>query len=351
MPPRFVATDDGAPLYCCCEFIDRHGKRAHGLDVGACDSCFHLMCDCQPGACSSIVADIDDRVRCPAHGGSVHCGFDGLASVLLLPYLGNIAAAGPVHTIAVALAVPAGVLLLHRRSLRRRERSRFFIGWTVGTYAFGNLAFTLLVGERIWFGLWLACAGLQLTAAVYASMTRAPPPSYHPASTLSDAEDGGGSGNEDESLSGAPLVGADKPTAAVSDRVQDDDPSDGVVRCAMCDLVVPGYDHHCVWLDACIGRHNLGVFMRGCATLMAAVGLQGALCAHRAFERRVWGAEAVIASYAGIIVLGLLALLTSVTFNLARGVTAYQARRRRRSGQPLPTMSWATLVDGLRGVC
>ena len=125
----------------------------------------------------------------------------------------------------------------------------------------------------------------------------------------------------------------------------------GAVRCAMCELVVPGYDPHCVWLDACIGSHNLGVFGRGCAALMIAVAIQGVLCARRAAERSVWGAEAVLASYACIIVVGLLALLASVALNLSRGMTAYQVRRRRRSGQPLPFMRWTTLVDGMRRVC
>ena len=114
---------------------------------------------------------------------------------------------------------------------------------------------------------------------------------------------------------------------------------------------VVGYDHYCIWLDTCIGAHNLGVFARGCLALTGGVALQGVLCARRARARHVWGAEAVLALYAVVLVAGLLALLTGLAINLSRGVTAYEVRLRRRRSQPVPPMRCGTLATGLWRVC
>ena len=119
----------------------------------------------------------------------------------------------------------------------------------------------------------------------------------------------------------------------------------------MCGRLTPGYDHHCVWIDACIGAHNLGVFARGCAALAAALGVQGVLCARRAAARGTWGAEAVLACYAATLVGGLVVLLGAVLANLARGVTSYQLRRLRRAGGTPPPMSGEKLRRGLRTLC
>ena len=123
------------------------------------------------------------------------------------------------------------------------------------------------------------------------------------------------------------------------------------VRCTFCGVWIPGYDHHCIWLNACIGRHNLGVFMRGCLALFAALALQGSACAQLAHTRAVWGMEAVMALYALLLCLALLALLLSLTHNLSRGLTAYEVRRRRRCNQPLPSASMSTLLQGLHRSC
>ena len=103
-------------------------------------------------------------------------------------------------------------------------------------------------------------------------------------------------------------------------------------------------------LDACIGAHNLGVFARGCAALAGGVAVEGVLFAQRASHRRVWGAEAALAWYALLIVIGLLLLLANVAVNLARGATAHQLRRLRRSGGTLPPLRWANLSGGSRKV-
>ena len=338
---------DVEPAFCCCEFIDRHGQRAHLSDAGACDRVINALLGCEAVALANWWADVDDRLRLPQYGGAVHVGLEGFMAALLLPILANIAAHGPWHALAVVLIVPPAVILLHLRSVRMRRRSRFFPSWTACSFVYGNLAFTILVGEHVHFGLWVACAALQLAAASCASTTRTPPPgnSYSTcaeADAAADEESG-----EDAVSSTATLVATEQSAAAPESWVR----ADGAVRCAMSGVWVVGYDHYCIWLDTCIGAHNLGVFARGCLALTGGVALQGVLCARHARARHVWGAEAVLALYAVVLVAGLLALLTGLAINLSRGVTAYEVRLRRRRSQPVPPMRCGTLATGLWRVC
>ena len=94
-----------------------------------------------------------------------------------------------------------------------------------------------------------------------------------------------------------------------------------------------------------------GAVGRGCLALLAGLAMEGGLCAVRAHQRRVWGAEAVIALYALLLCMALLVLLATMTLNLARGVTAFEVRQRRRQGKPLPSPSCTTLVHALRATC
>ena len=53
---------DSEPAFCCCEFTDRHGNRAHGLDAGGCDTFCNALCDCQPQACKEVISDRDASI-------------------------------------------------------------------------------------------------------------------------------------------------------------------------------------------------------------------------------------------------------------------------------------------------
>ena len=104
-----------SPAFCCCEFTDRHGQRSHLGDAGSCDRFLNGLCTCQPQALHTVLADFDDRLRLPQYGGAVHVGMEGSVPALLLPALAAVAVRGPLHTFAVAAAVPPAVLLLHLR--------------------------------------------------------------------------------------------------------------------------------------------------------------------------------------------------------------------------------------------
>lgn len=343
---------DAEPAFCCCEFIDQYGERKHLGDASSCDEFFGKCCTCDSTLdLQKVLADVDDRLRLPQYNGAVHAGFDGTFPALLLPFIGNLAARGPLHAVSLVVLSPPLLAYWHVRTLRMRRQPRFFLGWTLCTYIYGNLAFTARVGEHFWFGYWLICATLQGAAAACAAATRMPPRARAGMSEPTSAEEGiglvGAAGEQDR-----------QEQATMTDESQSEgehssaeDTGAASVKCAYCGLWIAGYDHHCIWLNACIGKHNLGVFLRGCLALLAALALQGVLCAQRASELGAWGVEAVMALYALVLCLALLALLFSITLNLARGLTAHQIRQRRRQGQPLPSPSVSTLLRGVSLAC
>ena len=350
------------PTFCCCEFIDRHGRKTHLSDASACDEVIVGVFTCSPQACDKVLADCDDRIRLPQFNGAVHAGFDGALPVLLLPLMGNMAARGPIHAALLAIATPPLLVLVHLRTLRARRQPRFFLGWTVCTFWFGNIAFTLLVGEHVPFGAWLACAVLQGAAAVCASQTRTPPRNAYHGPT---ADDRTASSDSEEVSMGVDekevLIHSDAsallPLPAKGDgkgQIEGETvecASGSPHTCAFCGMCVAGYDHHCIWINACIGSHNHGVFLRGCTALLFALACQGSLCALQAIQRGRWGAEAVLAAYACLLCFGLLALLGAQALNFSRGLTAHSMRQLRRESKPVPAPSCAKLVKHLRIVC
>ena len=172
MPQPTKASDWDEPMFCCCEFIDRHGKRTHLMDASSCDDLCVGCLTCSPLGASQILADADDRLRLPQYNGAVHVGFDGALPALLLPLLAATAARSPQHAIAVCVLLPPALMFVHRQTLRTRRRPRFFVGWTFCSFVYGNLYFTLAVGEHFSFGYWLVCAALHLAAVACASSTR-----------------------------------------------------------------------------------------------------------------------------------------------------------------------------------
>ena len=362
------------PAFCCCEFVDRHGRRAHLSDASSCDDAIKGCLSCSPPAVNLLVADLDDRLRLPMYNGAVHLGFEGALAFLAVPMLGAIASHGPLVAALVALTVPPLLAALHTSSLRRRRRSRFFVAWSAASFAFGNLLFTVRCGERLPFAGWLACAILHLVAYSSASTARyvlrqresarRAGPETPPNESGDEAAQVPLRMDEDRELSDAAARAGGEMDDAAEAAVEgggggggggggDDD--DGTVRCGLCGRWVAGYDHHCIWIDTCIGAPNLGPFVRGLLALCAATALQAWLVGGLAWQQQLgtegglaWGAECVGAAYAALISLAVGALLVQIAVNLSRGLTAHQARRRRRQGQPLPAMRWELFVSGAR---
>ena len=306
-----------------------------------------------------VLADVDDRLRLPQWNGAVHLGFEGALAVILVPVLGAVASIGPQVAALVLLASVPLLVTLHRHALRQRYRSRFFVAWSGMSFAYGNLVFTLRCGERVPFAAWLACAVLHLTAAVCASTARRamlPPKERPPAPDDSGDEGASVPLRLEESVQADMMATSDSAGGEGNGGSRSTQKGEGVVRCALCGQRVPGYDHHCIWLDVCIGAPNMGPFVRGLLALATATALQAYLVGSLALQNRQhdgqvrWDVECVGAVYAGLISVAVCALLASICTNVSRGVTAREARRLRRIGSPLPPMQCQLLTRDCRSL-
>ena len=160
-------------------------------------------------------------------GGALHLGFEGALPLVLLPSLAAYGSRSMVHVAALVIITPLALAMLHSAALSRRRRSKFFVSWSAASLFGGHALFTFRVGEHVGFGWWLLATAAQSYAFISALLTRAPAPaSTGSASTSSD----------------------DTPRA--------------LTRCKLCGRHVAGYDHHCLWIDACVGDDRIRVRIR-----------------------------------------------------------------------------------------
>ena len=51
--------DAAGPAFCCCEFVDRRGRRSHLSDAGACDACCNAIANGTPQPLRELLADLE----------------------------------------------------------------------------------------------------------------------------------------------------------------------------------------------------------------------------------------------------------------------------------------------------
>ena len=113
---------DEPPAFCCCEFVDRHGRGSHLSDAAFLDE--HVKCT--SGSSASCVwelcLDFDDRCRLPMYNGAIYLGIEGALPIVVLPLLCS-AASRSLSAAAVLLVLTPLVLAAHhRRAWRQRRR-------------------------------------------------------------------------------------------------------------------------------------------------------------------------------------------------------------------------------------
>jgi palmitoyltransferase len=121
-------------------------------------------------------------------------------------------------------------------------------------------------------------------------------------------------------------------------------------HCGYCNRCVEGFDHHCNWLNNCIGKDNYGYFCTLIATLFSAQVALGVCCAWLLrcytetpddFEERlkdsVFSAESVVAvvggslCIAGVVACALLSLLCFHVLLCRKQMTTYEYIMSRRT--------------------
>jgi hypothetical protein len=45
------------------------------------------------------------------------------------------------------------------------------------------------------------------------------------------------------------------------------------IHCKECDMCIVGFDHHCYWMDKCIGKRNYGYFILFLVSMLLMMGV------------------------------------------------------------------------------
>uniref|UniRef100_A0A8C3X235 Palmitoyltransferase n=1 Tax=Catagonus wagneri TaxID=51154 RepID=A0A8C3X235_9CETA len=275
---------------CCCEYIDRNGEKNH---VAAC------LCDCQdldegcdrwitcksvqPETCERIMDTISDRLRIPWLRGAKKVNISILPPLFLLPVFLRVASWHFLLGVVVLTSLPVLALWYYYLTHRRKEQTLFFL--SLGLFSLGYMYYVFLQevvpkGRVRPTQLALLTCGLFLILLALYRAKKNPGYLRKPASN-----DKPPNGSHMESLSRKGFPGAD-PSGGLNNRTSKDEPkgswassgSPAKARedwCAKCQLVRPArawhcricgicvrrMDHHCVWINSCVGESNHQAFI------------------------------------------------------------------------------------------
>lgn len=293
MKKRSSRAADPDELLCCCEYIDRHGSRSHM--VACCCDCEDLDEACDrwmnkepqnPDSVSRALATINDRLRVPWISGARQIDVSLIPPLILLPVFLHIAALHYLLGIIMLTAMPITVLWYYFFTHRKKGRTLFFLGLALFSLFYMFYLFLTQVvprGEVTELQLAVVTAGVALTVIFLMLTKRGPglvrprPSETHSTVTYhSTPPDVDG-----EYLNGARhqvVIGSRVASSEHTGEPGTEEEEEGVQKrnwCAVCKVVRPrraGHcricgvcvlrlDHHCVWINSCVGLANHRTFL------------------------------------------------------------------------------------------
>ncbi|KAG9283324.1 palmitoyltransferase ZDHHC23 isoform X1 [Astyanax mexicanus] len=292
-PKKALEQDD--PL-CCCEYVDRHGGRSH---MAAC------CCDCEdlddacdrwmkrepqkPDSLSRVSAVVSDRLRVPWISGAKQVELSLIPPLILLPVLLHIAALHYLLGIVVLTALPVIVLWYYYFTHRKKGRTLFFLSLALFSLFYMYYLFLTEVvpqGDISYLQVGVVTIGVALTITALIHTKRGPgyvrphpsdthstvtyhtpPPdidsTYHNGSRHQVVLTNHMSPPEQEAESGADPGGSLQKDTVKKNWC----PVCRVVKplraghCRICGVCVLRLDHHCVWINSCVGQANHRSFL------------------------------------------------------------------------------------------
>ncbi|XP_017530445.1 palmitoyltransferase ZDHHC23 [Manis javanica] len=282
---------------CCCEYVDRNGEKNH---VAAC------LCDCQdldegcerwvtcksvqPETCERIMDTISDRLRIPWLRGAKKVNISILPPLILLPVFLRVASWHFLLGAVVLTSLPVLALWYYYLTHRRKEQTLFFL--SLGLFSLGYMYYVFLqevvpkgrVGPAqlalLTCGLFLILLALYrakknpgyLRSAASSDKSQSSSQTECPSSEGQEKTKGFPSAEALGSLSNralkAELQGSPKTLAGSPTRAKDDWCAKcQLVRparawhCRICGICVKRMDHHCVWINSCVGESNHQAFI------------------------------------------------------------------------------------------
>ncbi|KAJ7424640.1 Palmitoyltransferase ZDHHC23 [Willisornis vidua] len=276
---------------CCCEYVDRRGRRSHLAEC--CCDCRDLDEGCDrwlackslpPGALESIADTVADRLRVPWFSGAVRINVSLVPPLVLLPVLLHVASLHFLLGLVILTSLPVVVLWYYYLTHRRKERTLFFL--SLGLFSLGYMYYVFLQ-EVVPRGHVQHSQVVALTCGIIlmlAALSRAKKdPGYLPIPAGNEKPSHQGLPNKGVRGSASGLHGIATAGAASSRALNGEakgyskmaaDEPEGVKKdwCTKCQLVRPAraghcrlcgrcvrrLDHHCV---CCVGEQNHQAFI------------------------------------------------------------------------------------------
>ncbi|XP_023700938.1 palmitoyltransferase ZDHHC23-B isoform X1 [Paramormyrops kingsleyae] len=384
---------------CCCEYVDRQGDRQH---MAAC------CCDCEDldQACdrwlkrqpqkadslSRVIAVVTDRLRVPWLRGAKRVELSVVPPLVLLPVLLRLAALHFLVGMAVLTILPVLVLWYYYVTHRRKGRTLFFLSLALFSLAYMYYLFLTEVLPRGDVGgaqLVTVTTGMVLTLISLARTKRDPgfvkacPSDAHSTVTyygrLSEQDEQSQSNGSCQVVAiasrAAPPGQGTGPATQANGLKKNWCPTCRIMRpprsghCRICSACVYRMDHHCVWINSCVGQANHRNFLLTLLLflLTSVYGISlvlRSICPRQNLLYALFYCPGVYAQYStalcftcawysSVVTGGLFHLLMLQLINISFNVTEREARLalREKTGR---TRLWGLVVDtGLhtRGFC
>ncbi|KAK2859492.1 hypothetical protein Q5P01_004112 [Channa striata] len=388
MKKRANKVEEEGEVLCCCEYVNRHGERSH---VAAC------CCDCEdlddacdrflkrepqsPESLSKVATVITDRIRVPwLWGGARKVDLSVIPPLILLPVLLNLAALHFLLGMVVLTALPGLVLWYYYFTHHKKGRTLFFL--SLALFSLGYMYYLFITevfprGDVSSVQLAVVTVGVVLTLgalihtkkdpgivrpnqeAVHSTVTY-----YSPLANRDPVLNGGW---QDVMMTVTNRAGL--PDAEVELKESSRKNWCSVCRverppraghCRICGVCVLRLDHHCVWINSCVGQANHRSFLLTLVffllTSLYGIGLVlQSVCPRENLLTALLYCPGVYnqystalcftcAWYSSIVTGGLLHLLLVQVINISYNTTEREARVALRN-KTARTAYWGLIVD------
>ncbi|XP_006813043.1 palmitoyltransferase ZDHHC23-like [Saccoglossus kowalevskii] len=349
----------GEPL-CCCEYRNVNGEKSHVLaflcDCQVVDETCDRFLKCQPIPEKNyklIQAVVCDRLRIPSCLGGGAKRIDELVDtsailpVIVVPVALFCASWNLYTTLVILFLLPLGALLHYRLVSRLKRRTMFFYSFgLVSVFFMGGVFYLCLVpmGTLDDSEIVLATVLATLMFMSFIVSKRTPGKlqrqnhgnNRQPTSPSSNQVQCKGSGNEqmytNDDCRGHQLwcefCQLWRPPRAG--------------HCKVCQHCVHRLDHHCVWIDSCIGAHNhrsfilslVFIIITGCYGIYLGVRslctyplyIFTVECDNTAYRTRRTGLIYASCLYTSLTLLGFMMLLIQQLYLISHGITYREYR-------------------------
>lgn len=376
-------------VLCCCEYVNRHGERSH---VAAC------CCDCEdlddafdrflkrepqkPESLTHVAAVVSDRIRVPWFwGGARKLDLSIIPPLILLPALLHLAALHLLFGVVVLMALPGLVLWYYFFTHRKKGRTLFFLSLALFSLAYMYYLFVSEVFPRGDVGqVELAAVSLGVVLTLLAlfhtkrdpGIIRLDKQAVHSTVTYynlpEDKDSSINGGNQDVSVTAVQRVESSEQEGS---ELRESGRRNWcsvcrIVRppraghCRICGVCVQRLDHHCVWINNCVGQANHVSFLLTLVffllTSLYGIGLVlRSVCPQQNVLTALLYCPGVYnqyssalcftcAWYSSIVTIGLLHLFLVQVINISYNVTEREARVALRE-KAARSACWGLVVD------